>query len=51
VEPRFFHKAVQDPKWREAMLKEIEALEENNTWSVESLPSGRPELIANGYSK
>jgi len=31
VEPRFFHDAVQDPKWREAMIKEIQTLEENNT--------------------
>ena len=27
--PRFFHEAIKDPKWRESMAKEIESLEEN----------------------
>jgi len=30
VEPRFFHEAVKDPKWRETMAVEIEALKVNN---------------------
>ena len=38
IKLRFFHEVVNDPKWREAMAKEIEALEEKNTWSVEELP-------------
>ena len=40
VEPRCFHEAVKDPQWRDAMTKEIEALEANNKWSVEELPPG-----------
>jgi len=39
VEPRFFHEAVKDPKWREDMTKEIEALELNQTWSIVDLPT------------
>ena len=31
VKPRYFYEAVKDVKWREAMAKEIEALEINKT--------------------
>ena len=44
AEPRFFHETVQDPKCIEAMTNEINALEENNTSSVESLPSGKKPI-------
>ena len=44
VEPRFFHEVVKDPKWREAMAKEIEALELNHTWSIVDLPRGRKPI-------
>ncbi|KAJ0533037.1 putative RNA-directed DNA polymerase [Helianthus annuus] len=32
---------MQDPNWVEAMQREIQALEKNNTWSIESLPEGK----------
>ena len=32
--------AVAHPRWREAMKKEIEALEENETWTLTKLPEG-----------
>jgi len=44
VEPRYFHEAIQDPNWREAMIKETDALEKNNTWSVEALPLGKKSI-------
>lgn len=34
-EPKHFNQVVQDVKWREAMQKEINALEENGTWTLE----------------
>jgi len=44
VEPRFFHEAIQDPNWREAMNKEIDALELNDTWTIEELPPGKKPI-------
>ncbi|KAK9050950.1 hypothetical protein SSX86_027575 [Deinandra increscens subsp. villosa] len=40
-EPKHFSEAVQDERWREAMRKEIQALEENDTWRLEELPKGK----------
>ena len=40
-DPTYFHQAVQYPKWRAAMDKEIEALEVTNTWSLVPLPPGK----------
>jgi len=44
VEPKFYHEAVQDAKWREAMTNEIEALELNNTWTIVDLPPWRKPI-------
>ncbi|KAH9678684.1 protein kinase domain-containing protein [Citrus sinensis] len=41
VEPASFAEAVRDPRWREAMKSELQALENNNTWIVVSLPPGK----------
>ncbi|GKC15714.1 putative RNA-directed DNA polymerase [Tanacetum coccineum] len=37
-EPRYFKQAAQDAHWREAMQKDIKALEKNETWTLEDLP-------------
>lgn len=40
-EPKVFYKAVKDERWKEAMRKETCALEENNTWTLKTLPDGK----------
>ncbi|XP_076916331.1 uncharacterized protein LOC143575998 [Bidens hawaiensis] len=40
-EPKHFHQAIKDVKWKEAMKKEIRALEENGTWTLQELPEGK----------
>ena len=44
VEPTYFHKLVTDPKWHQAMAEEIEALEKNDTWSLEDLSVGKKPI-------
>ncbi|KAK3032393.1 hypothetical protein RJ639_036410 [Escallonia herrerae] len=40
-EPKYFSQAVKHAHWRDAMAKEISALEANNTWTLIPLPSGK----------
>ncbi|KAJ0568794.1 putative RNA-directed DNA polymerase [Helianthus annuus] len=40
-EPKSFKQAVQNPNWKEAMKREIRALEQNGTWTLEDLPEGK----------
>jgi hypothetical protein len=40
-EPATVAEAVQEMLWRRAMMEELRAIEENNTWELTELPSGR----------
>jgi len=44
VEPKYYHEAVKAPLWQKAMAKEIQALEENETWTIEELPVGKTPI-------
>ena len=36
--PKDWKAAKQDPRWREAMIEELEALRKNKTWVLTTLP-------------
>nr|XP_009798318.1 PREDICTED: uncharacterized protein LOC104244565 [Nicotiana sylvestris]XP_016460825.1 PREDICTED: uncharacterized protein LOC107784245 [Nicotiana tabacum] len=40
-EPTLYSEAVKDPKWIDAMKAEIEALQNNHTWDIVTLPTGK----------
>lgn len=44
MEPQSFKEVVKDPEWCSAMQKEIWALEDNGTWTMEYLPPGKKAL-------
>ncbi|KAJ0818040.1 putative RNA-directed DNA polymerase [Helianthus annuus] len=44
VEPSSYEEAAKDPRWVEAMNKEMEALFRNNTWILADLPQGRKAI-------
>ncbi|XP_010242510.1 PREDICTED: uncharacterized protein LOC104586844 [Nelumbo nucifera] len=43
-EPTRFFEAMTDARWREAMRQEIQALEDNGTWTLEDLPPGKKAI-------
>ncbi|KAL0404417.1 UNVERIFIED_CONTAM: Retrovirus-related Pol polyprotein from transposon RE2 [Sesamum radiatum] len=53
TEPNRFVDAVKDPRWCDAMAKEIAALESNRTWTIEDLPPGTHAIgfvVARGWA-
>ncbi|KAJ0456204.1 putative RNA-directed DNA polymerase [Helianthus annuus] len=43
-EPTCYEEAAKDPRWVEAMNKEMEALFRNNTWTLADLPQNRKAI-------
>lgn len=41
IEPSHYYQAIQNPKWIEAMQKDLQALEDNNTWCLVPLSPGK----------
>ncbi|XP_065859400.1 retrovirus-related Pol polyprotein from transposon RE1 isoform X1 [Euphorbia lathyris] len=46
TEPKSYQEACTNPKWREAMQAEIDALDRNGTWEICSLPNDKEEVGA-----
>ncbi|XP_076911994.1 uncharacterized protein LOC143570145 [Bidens hawaiensis] len=46
-EPKTFKQAIQNENWREAMKKEIHALETNDTWTLEDPLEGKRAIDSN----
>ena len=44
TEPKFYHQAAKDKRWVATMKEEIQALEENKTWEVVTLPVGKKAI-------
>jgi hypothetical protein len=40
-EPASFDEAERSPRWRKAMMEEMESIEDNKTWALADLPPGR----------
>lgn len=40
---------MKDPKWKAAMLEEMNALEKNKTWELVELPSGKEAVGCKWY--
>ena len=43
-EPHSYKQAAEDSNWVEAMQKELQALEENDTWELTKLPPGKKAI-------
>jgi hypothetical protein len=41
MEPKSYSEAAAHPEWQAAMLSELQALQQNGTWSLTSLPQGK----------
>ncbi|PON36693.1 hypothetical protein PanWU01x14_326280, partial [Parasponia andersonii] len=46
--PHDIKEALQIPKWKQAVMEELWALEKNRTWEIVNKPEGKFPLDANG---
>ncbi|XP_052114428.1 uncharacterized mitochondrial protein AtMg00820-like [Arachis duranensis] len=44
IEPKCYEDVILEPCWREAIRAELDALNENKTWILTSLPSGKKAI-------
>ncbi|KAL3353831.1 hypothetical protein AABB24_018482, partial [Solanum stoloniferum] len=44
TEPASYSEAASDARWQHAMKCEVQALEDNNTWKIVSLPQGKKAI-------
>lgn len=44
TEPTSYAQSIHDPNWRHVMHAELEALQQNNTWSMVPLPIGHKPI-------
>ncbi|KAA0031718.1 Beta-galactosidase [Cucumis melo var. makuwa] len=42
--PKNIHIALECPEWKNAVMKEMKALEKNNTWEIGALPKGHKHV-------
>lgn len=42
--PQGWQEAINDPKWKEAMIEEMKALTKNETWELVDFPLGRKPI-------
>lgn len=45
-EPLTYTKAMQHPRWAEAIKHEVSSIEKNGIWRMEALPEGKLPIIA-----
>lgn len=44
VEPKTYSQDIKDEEWRFAVKNEVIALEDNDTWTIETLPKGKKPI-------
>lgn len=43
-EPTYYRQATKSSEWKQAMSKEMESIEKNNTWHLTELPKGHKAI-------
>ena len=48
--PTDIQEPLQNPKWATVVKEGVQALEKSGTWEFSTLPKGKKQLGANGFS-